>query len=313
MADILFHYEAGPQLKSDVVTSAEGLTVTYCNQGDETGFLECLPDVSAIWHVLEPITADHIANAKNLKLIQKIGVGVNTIDLDAARAAGVAVCNMPGSNAQAVAEMTLLLILSTLRKLPLLDRLCRTGVWKPDEPMRESFGELAGRTVGLVGFGAIPKRLAPMLEAIGGTVVYTSRSDNVPTKYQRVPLNTLLETADVVSLHVPLTDQTNKMIDVEQIARMKPGAILINTARGSLVNEAALFEALQSRHLTAAGLDVFDEEPASRNNPLFSLDQVVVTPHISWLTQETLRRSVDIAIRNTHAAIRGEQLVYQVA
>ena len=311
MIQVLFHYEAGPLLKGDVVKLAGDMMVHYCDQADEVGFRRMLPGTEAIWHVLKPISADHIAHTPTLKLIQKIGVGVNTIDLEAARAAGVAVCNMPGTNAQAVAEMTLLLMLSALRQAPQLDRLCRSGTWVPDETVRESLGEVAGRTVGLVGYGEIPARLAPMLEAVGATVVYTAQSDK-PVRYQRLALEQLLRTADIVSLHIPLTTETEGLLGSDRLSLMKTGAILINTARGALVDEAALYQALLSGKIAAAGLDVFDPEPALPDNPLLALKQVVVSPHIAWLTRETFRRSLDIAIQNTRSIMTGAPLQHRI-
>ena len=312
MIKVLFHYEAGPKLLAKLnALKADGLDVTCCDQSDLGRFESLLPETDVLWHVLQPVTPDHIAKASSLKLIQKIGVGVNTIDLDAAQAAGVPVCNMPGTNTRAVAEMTLLLILSTLRLQPRLDALCRNGQWIPDEDTRESLQELHGKTVGLVGFGDIPHLLAPILEFMGAKVIYASRSEkDVP--YQHVPLETLISQSDIISLHIPLTGETAHMIGREELARMKQGTILINTARGGLVDEAALYDALRSGHLKSAGLDVFDPEPAKASNPLFQLDNVIPAPHIAWLTNETFDRSLDVAVANTLAAVNGQTLRHRV-
>ncbi len=310
---VLLHYEAGPALRAQLARlAAQGLDVAVCAQADEDGFNAALPDVEAIWHVLKPITPAHIARANRLRLIQKIGVGVNTIALDAARAAGVAVCNMPGTNTRAVAEMTLLHMLAALRRQPLLDALVRSGAWTPDAAAGESFGEISGRVVGFVGFGAAPQMLAPILEAMGARVVYWARSDKT-SLYPRLHLEELLAGADLVSIHVPLTDDTHGMIGAAQLRSMKDGAVLVNTARGGIVDERALLDALTSGRLMAAGLDVFCEEPAAATNPLLALDQVVVTPHTAWLTQETWARSIEIAASNTLALKQGGRLRFQVA
>ncbi len=312
MTKVLFHYEAGPKLLEKLAAlKSRDIDVTCCDQTDETTFETLLKDADVLWHVLRPVTRNHIANAPSLKLIQKIGVGVNTIDLEAAAAQGIPVCNMPGTNSRAVAEMTLLLILSTLRIQPRLDALCRNGRWVPDETTRESLAELHGKTVGLIGFGDIPKLLAPILDFMGAHVIYASRQQkNVP--YRHVSLDELITRSDIISLHIPLNDDTARMIGADEIARMKHGAILINTARGGLVDESALYTALRSGHLKSAGLDVFDPEPVARSNPLLQLDTVIPAPHIAWLTNETFDRSLDVAVANTLAATTGQSLRHRV-
>ena len=250
-------------------------------------------------HVLLPATASIIAQAPGLRLIQKIGVGVNTIDLAAARARGIAVCNMPGTNTPAVAEAALLLILAALRNLAELDRACRTGQgWAAGPALQERAGELRGRIVGLVGAGMVPRALVPMLQGFGARPVYWSRAEHPELGIPRLALDELLATADIVSLHVPLVPETERLIDGAALARMKPGAILVNTARGGLVDERALVGALRRGHLRAAALDVFAEEPVPPDNPLLKLDNVVLMPHVAWLTPETLDRSLDVAIEN---------------
>jgi phosphoglycerate dehydrogenase-like enzyme len=298
---VLFHYAAGARLREEVARFATlGLEVVCCAEGFEQPFLAELADARVIWHVLQPITADVIRQAPKLELIQKIGVGVNTIDLDAARSRGIAVCNMPGTNSRAVAEMSLLLMLSALRRQYCVERSCRTGKWVVDAQVRESLGELCGRTVGIVGFGEVPRILAPILEAMGARVIYTARSRK-EVAYPFVSLRELLQVSDIVTLHVPLTAETEKLIDRSRMALMKRGAILINTARGALIDEIALHVALVSGALGAAGLDVFAHEPAVATNPLLALDNVAVAPHLAWLTNETLGRSIDVAVRNSLA------------
>lgn len=309
---ILFHYDAGDRLRESLRAYREqGLHIVCCPEGPAEPFFSELRDADVIWHVLHPIDAGVIERAPNLKLIQKIGVGVNTIDLDAAKDRGIIVCNMPGTNSRAVAEMTLLLMLSTLRRLTAVDRTTRRGGWTLDGKTKSYFGEIAGRTVGIVGFGEVPKILAPILEAMGARVIYTSREQKrVP--YDYVSLPDLLAASDVVTLHVPLTDDTERLIDAARIGLMKPGAILVNTARGALVDETALYEALLDQRIAGAGLDVFAEEPAPADNPLFSLDAVTATPHVAWLTGETFSRSIEIAVKNSLAAVGEGDFVHRV-
>ena len=309
---VLFHYDAGVELRSKLAQLGDnGLEVKCCPEGQNQPFDTELVDSDIIWHVLQPITAEVMDRAPKLKLIQKIGVGVNTIDLDTATERGIAVCNMPGTNSQAVAEMTLLLMLSALRKQARIDEVCRSGKWVVDGQSKESFGEICGRTVGFVGFGEIPQRLAPALTALGAKVIYTAtqaKDVNLPF----VNLEELLQTADIVSLHIPLSSATEKIIDAKRIASMKAGAILVNTARGGLVDEDALYQALLNGQISAAGLDVFYDEPVSKDNPLLSLDTVSVAPHIAWLTKETFARSIDIAVQNSLAIKNGDKLLFQV-
>jgi phosphoglycerate dehydrogenase-like enzyme len=289
------------------------LRIVVVDETDRKTFAEQLADAEVLLHVLEPVTAQVMAHAPNLKLIQKIGVGVNTIDLDAARARGIAVANMPGTNSQAVAEHTLALMLAALRRIPFLDRAMRAGAgWTlaPDEFDR--IGEMCGRTVGLVGNGEVPKRLAPVLRALGARVIYTDRTTAAGTVAAWRPLDKLLAEADIVSLHVPLTPETAQLINAETLGQMKPGSILINTARGALVDETALQAALLSGHLAAAGLDVVAAEPAGANHRLFKFDNVVLTPHIAWLTAETIRRSIALAFENCRRLQQDAPLLHQV-
>lgn len=303
---VVFHFDGSESLRKRVAAlSGGGIDVSLCSESDDAAFTGLLPEIEALWHVLKPVSAEVIARAPQLRLVQKIGSGVNTIAVDACKARGIAVCNLPGSNSRAVAEMTLLLMLACLRRLRDLDAAVRRPEgWGEAWALQDRFGELGGRTVGLVGFGAVPKILKPILEALGCRVLYWSRSASSSD------LETLLAHSDIVSLHLPLTPETQRLVDPR---RMKRGAILVNTARGSLVNEAVLLEALRSGHLAAAGLDVFAAEPPPPAHPLLALPSVIVAPHLAWLTQETLERSLGAALENVHRLARGEPLLNRVA
>ena len=310
---VLLHYAAGPGL-AQRLHALPGLDLTICPEADDAAFAAALPDTDVIWHVLKPLTAADMQAAPKLRLIQKIGVGVNTIDLDAARAGGIAVCNLPGTNARAVAELTLLLMLGALRRIAHFDAETRAGRgWSQPPALQDGLFELGGRTVGLVGYGAIPALLAPVLVALGCRVLYTARAPkpDAPGAYRS--LDALLAESDVVSLHIPETPQTRGLIDAGAIARMKPGAVLVNTARGGLVDQAALVAALRSGHLAAAGLDVFAREPADAADPVFALPNVVVAPHVGWLTTGTFDRSFTIAAENVRRLGGGDPLLHRVA
>jgi phosphoglycerate dehydrogenase-like enzyme len=303
---VVFHYAAGAGLRERLGSLAEeGLDIAVCPEDDDELLGRLLPEMDVIWHVLEPLTSAHIDAAPRLRLVQKIGVGVNTIDLDAARARGIAVCNLPGTNSRAVAELTLALMLAALRRVCAYDRATRDGRgWSLDADVQDRVGELGGRTVGLVGFGAVPR--------LGARVVYTAGSPKHDAVGDWRSLPDLLAESDVVSLHVPLTPETERLLDARALAAMKPGAVLVNTARGGLVDETALVEALRCGRLRAAALDVFPQEPVPAGSELLSLDNVVVMPHVAWLTPETFDRSLAIAAENCRRLAAGEALLNRV-
>ena len=312
---VVFRFAPGPALERRLAgLSTEGLEVAHCPEsGDQQHFFALLAEAEVLWHVLEPVTAEVLAEAPKLRLIQKIGVGVNTIDLETAQARDIAVCNMPETNSQAVAEMTLALMLAALRRLPTLDRATRRGAgWDLPPSIQDDLGEVGGKTVGLIGYGAVPARLAPVLRALGARLLYTARTPKSEAAAEWRALPDLLAESDIVSLHVPLTPETERLIDAAAIARMKPGAVLVNTARGGLVDEPALLAALDDGRLRAAGLDVFADEPAATDNPLLALDNVVLAPHLAWLTTETLARSLEVAVDNCRRLVEGRELRHRV-
>jgi phosphoglycerate dehydrogenase-like enzyme len=308
--NVLFHTAAGPDLAARLA-AVPGLRITACAEDDDGLLMRLLPETDVLWHVLKRCTAAMIAAAPKLRLIQKIGVGVNTIDLDAAKAREIPVCNLPGTNSRAVAELTLALMLATLRRVPRFDALLRGGGWS-DPALQDGIGELGGRVVGLVGYGAIPRLLAPVLIALGCRLIYTTRQPLRDALGEWRTLDALLTEADVVSLHLPLTAETESLIDAAALARMRPGAILINTARGGLVDQAALVDALRSGRLAGAGLDVFVDEPPDPADRLFALPNVVVTPHVAWLTTGTFDRSFTLAAENCRRIAAGEALLHRV-
>ena len=309
---ILFHFDTSDALAAKARGLCAPFELACCPESSDARFDAEIDSTEVLWHSLKPVTTAVIARAPKLRLIQKIGTGVNTIDLDAAKARGIAVCNLPGANSRAVAEMALLLMLACLRRLRELDAAVRSpGGWHCAAGLQDKFAELGGRTVGLVGFGSIPQQLAPWLAAMGVRVVYSSRNAQT-CPYEHLPLHELLSRSDIVSLHVPLTDETHGLIGAAALGAMKPGAILVNTARGALVDEPALLGALATGKLGAAGLDVFADEPPAPDNPLLALPNVIASPHLAWLTQETLERSLKIAVENCRRLKNGEELMNRV-
>ncbi|MCY4087415.1 MAG: 2-hydroxyacid dehydrogenase [Actinomycetia bacterium] len=311
---VVFHYFTGPGLRARLDEAARGeLVIDDCAESNDGRFAELMAEAVVLWHVLRPVTPEVIDGAPSLRLIQKIGVGVNTIDLGAAEAREIAVCNLPGTNSRAVAEHALLLMLGALRRSSTYDRATRAGRgWSLGGEIPDTLGELGGRTVGLIGYGAVPRILAPILEALGARVLYTARRphDDAVGAWRELP--ELLAESDVVSLHVPQTPETERLINAETLAWMKPGAVLVNTARGGLVDEPALVAALGSGQLRAAGLDVFAEEPVDPANPLLALENVILAPHIAWLTPETFERSFAVAAENCRRLRDGRSLLNRV-
>jgi phosphoglycerate dehydrogenase-like enzyme len=310
---VLFRFDGASWLAERVAQFAPELFVRLCSEQEDGAYQSMLRESEVLWHVLRPVTAEAIAAAPRLKLIQKIGVGVNTIDLEAARRRGVAVCNLPGTNTRAVAELTLLLMLACLRRTTGFDTLTRQGKgWSWPLEWQGDLGEIAGRTIGLVGFGAVARLLAPILSALGAEIIYTGRRSYPDAGFPFVPKEELLARADIVSLHIPLAEDTRNWLHADAIASLKRGVIVINVARGGLIDEAALVTALGDGRVSAAGLDVFAAEPVPVGNPLLALANVVVSPHIAWLTRETIERSLAVAVENCRRLRKGEALLHLV-
>jgi phosphoglycerate dehydrogenase-like enzyme len=239
--------------------------------------------------------------------VHKMGAGVNTIDVAAATRLGIAVANMPGANAASVAEGTVLMMLAALRRLPALDRATREGKgWPSDPSLGETVRDIGGCTVGLVGYGNIAKTVETMVTAMGARVLHTSTRDDGHPAWR--PLLELLAESDIVSLHLPLTEKTAGMLDREGLATMKTDAVLVNTSRGGVVDEDALVDALRTGGVAAAGLDVFAVEPIPAASPLLSLDNVVLTPHVTWYTVDTMRRYLEHAVDNCRRIRDGQEL-----
>ena len=229
---------------------------------------------------LEPLNAKVLGSAKHLKAIARVGIGLDTVDLEAARTHGIAVFNTPEPPAQAVAELTLGHILGMLRHIPRVDRAIRAGEWKGQ------FGQLlAGKTVGIVGFGRIGRKVSELLAPFGVNVIAHDPVANDASAVRFVDLPTLLSTSDIVTLHVPYTTENHHLIGAQQLASMKPGAFLVNIARGGLVDEVALLASLEANRLGGAALDCFEVEPYS--GPLKDLDNVVMTAHMGTYATET--------------------------
>ncbi|HEX7048871.1 MAG TPA: phosphoglycerate dehydrogenase, partial [Longimicrobiales bacterium] len=243
------------------------------------------------------ITRESLALADRLRVIGRAGVGVDNIDVAAATEKGIAVLNAPSGNTISAAELAFALLLSLVRQVPAADRSMKTGEW---DRKRFTGVELNGKTLGLVGAGRIGGAVASRARAFGMRVVaydpYLSEERARSLEIELAPLDEVLARADVLSLHTPLTETTAGLIDAEALARLRPGAYLVNAARGGVVDEAALTEALTSGRLAGAALDVFEHEPLPADHPLRSLDNVVLTPHLGAATTEAQQNvAVEVA------------------
>ena len=235
-----------------------------------------------------------------LRILSVWGTGTDHVDLEAAARFGVTVTNTPGVSAVSIAEHAMALLFAVARRIPEMDRLTRTGAWE-----RGRFIELRGKTCGVIGYGAIGREFARLAAGIGMKVMMWTMH---PKRYPGVGFTDLREiytTSDVISLHLRLSAETEGMIGPEQFAMMKPGAILINTARGAIVQEMPLVGALTTHQIAGAGLDVFASEPIYRAHPLNALGNVVLTPHCAGATPEALEAGLAMAVENIWAFLRG--------
>jgi D-3-phosphoglycerate dehydrogenase len=247
-------------------------------------------DADGVMVRMTPIRAADLARAKKVKVICKQGVGFDSIDIEAARSRGIPVLRTPGANSEAVAEMAMALALSATRRVAELDRMLRAGA-KFERP--DILGvEMLGKTVGVIGMGAIGARVAHKWQAaFEAQVLYYDPYVDTSAFRKVSKLADLVRQSDLVSIHVPLTDETRKLIGAPQFALMKKTAVLVNTSRGGIVDERALYDALKGRRIFAAGLDVWEVEPPPKDAPLLSLPNVVGTPHAAGGTFETQERS----------------------
>lgn len=256
------------------------------------------------------LTDDIFAACPNLKLVSILATGYNIVDLAAAKRRGITVCNVPGYSTRAVVQMTFALLLEICQQVGLHSGAVHTGRWQTcpdfcfwDRPLIE----LDGKTMGIVGYGAIGSAVGTVAQALGMKLLVTARHEKpVPEGARFVSLPELLAQSDVVSLHCPQTAENARMIDAGALAQMKDGAILLNTARGGLLDEQAVADALRSGKLLAAGMDVVSAEPIRADNPLLTAPNCFLTPHIAWAPLETRRRLQTISAENLRAFLAGK-------
>jgi len=290
-------------------------TIRMASATDEDTLIDEIADIDGV--VIRAngrVTRRLLAHGPRLKVVGRHGVGVDNVDLDAATDHGVQVVNTPLATVEPVAEHAIALMLALSKQLLVGDRLARAGQFAARLSVRGF--EMAGKTLGVVGFGRIGRRVAQIAHhGLGMRILY---SDVVPAPdmeqeiaAQRAETDALLAESDYVTVHVPLLPQTTRLIGADQLARMKSTAFFVNTSRGPVVDEVALCAALQEKRIAGAGIDVFEEEPAPGDNPLFALDNIVVTPHIASSTGEALRKMALVA-EDVVAVVQGRTPAFPV-
>jgi glyoxylate reductase len=266
--------------------------------GDAEGLLTLLTD---------QIDADLIAHCQRLKAISNYAVGYDNVDLDAATSRGIPVGNTPDVLTEATADLTFALLLAAARKLPEAIDAVRQGDWLTWEPARYLGYEVRGATLGVVGLGRIGRAVAKRAQGFDMNVIHKGAGNDTGET-----LETLLQGSDFVSLHIPLTPSTHHLIDADALAQMRPTAILINTARGPIVDHDALRQALIDGTIAGAALDVTDPEPLPKDDPLLSAPNLIVVPHIGSATHAARERMADLAVDNLLAGLDGQPMPHQV-
>jgi len=246
----------------------------------------------------------------SLKVVSSMSVGVDHIDLVEATRRGIPVGHTPGVLTDATADQAFALLLSAARRIPEAERFVRTGKWVTWSPSLLLGADLVGRTLGIVGFGRIGQAVAKRAQGFDMRVIYHDRSSEPAYGARSVDLDTLLNESDFISMHVPLTQSTRHMVDADFLSRMKPGAVLVNTSRGGVVDQDALYVALKSKRIFAAALDVTDPEPLPADSPLLELENCIVVPHLGSASKWTRDQMSLLAAQNLVAGLKGDRLPY---
>jgi D-3-phosphoglycerate dehydrogenase len=273
--------------------------------------IDLLPDVDGYIAGLDEIDAAALGAATSLKVISRYGVGCNNVDLDAAKACNIVVTNTPGANARSVAELAVALMLTLMRPVIPANAQTKAGGWPRFKGI-----SLEGKTVGLIGLGAIGKETARRLAGFDCEIlaydVFRDEAFTAENEVSYVQLEELLSRSNIVSLHLPGVPETYNMVNDEFLDKIKPGAVLVNTARGELVDESALVRALESGKLKGAALDVFKTEPPDDENPLLAFDQVIVTPHMGAHSDSATNAMGWISTNDCLAVLKGEEPKYRI-
>lgn len=309
---VLDGYAGNPgDLSWDAMGNLGKLTVYDRTPADPDLVIERIGDAEIVFTNKTPLSRQILTACPNLKFVGILATGYNIVDVDTAKELGIPVCNVPGYSTDAVAQMTLALLLEICHHVAHHSQQVHAGQWSSardfcfwDYPLIE----LAGKTMGIVGFGSIGRKVGTLAKCLGMKVLATGSRPTEEGKAigEYVDLDTLLRESDVISLHCPLFPENREMINKESIAKMKDGAILLNTARGALIVEQDVADALNSGKLYAAGMDVAAVEPLPATSPLIGAKNCIMTPHIAWATKEARQRLMDIAVHNLEAFLAGK-------
>ncbi len=259
-----------------------------CTTAEEVA--QATRDADGVLNRAAPVTAETIEQMERCKVIARYGIGVDNVDVEAATRKGIVVANVPGYCVEEVTDQALALMLAAWRKVVSHDKAVRTGAW--DISFRDPVYRLRGRTLGLLGLGAIARRLAEKVAGFGFRIIaydpYVNADDAGKLGVEMVALDALFQESDLLSLHAPATPETRHIVSAERLTSMKETAVLVNTSRGPLIDEVALIEALKAKQISAAALDVYEQEPPDRSSGLFQLDNVIVTDHAAWYSEDSL-------------------------
>ena len=289
---------------------AFGNVTTYPRTTGKDEIIRRIGDAEIVLLNKIPIDGDILDACPSVKLICCLSTGYNVVDINAARARGISVCNVPAYSTAAVSQFTFALLLELCHRIGHHDKTVHDGKWSAcpdfcywDTPQME----LAGKTVGIIGFGRIGQAVGRIAAAMGMKVLAYSRSRRPEGESiaEYVDLDTLLSASDIVSLHCPLFPETENLINAAAINKMKDGAILLNTARGPIIDEVAVAQALKSGKLRGAAMDVVSEEPIRAENPLLTAPNCIITPHMAWAPMETRQRILDITVANISGYLNG--------
>ncbi len=281
---------------------------------NDENILENIGDAEIAFTNKTPINSNIIGKSPNLKYIGVLATGYNVVDVICAKEKGIVVTNVPDYSSKAVAQFTMALVLELCHHIGDHNTLVKNGDWVKSDDFsfwNSPLIELQGKTLGLIGFGKIGKATAKLAQAFGMEILVYNRTvysefENNNLKF--VSLDSLLNTSDFISLHAPLTEGTNGIINATNINKMKDGVFVINTSRGPLVNEADITEALNSGKIAGAALDVISEEPMKKNNPLLKAKNCIITPHIAWAPKEARQRLMKTTVENLKAFLAGEAI-----
>ncbi|MFD5850660.1 C-terminal binding protein [Cytobacillus pseudoceanisediminis] len=311
---LLTDYEFENLKYEEDVFKESGLDIEFvkaqCKTEDEVA--EQAKHADAILNQYAPISRRVIESLENAKVISRYGVGVNTIDIDAANEKGITVANVPDYGMEEVSNHALALLLSWARKVTLLNNEVKRGNW--DFKACVPIHRFNNQTVGVLGFGRIPRRFIEKVKPLGFKLAaydpFVSAEDMASAGVKKMELDEIIREADYLSVHVPLIKDTYHLLNADRFSQMKKNAVIINTARGPIIDEKALIEALENGIIAGAALDVAEEEPISIDSPLLHMDNVIITPHSAWYSEEAMVELRQKAAKNIVQVLKGEKTPY---